>query len=125
MDKFKVISFVFVSFIFGLLSAYYYNFFSPTEENLYSCTIKNLTGYDCPGCGGQRAFYYFLHGDFVNSFKMNPLFVFILGIVFYYLYVIIYNFLSNENIESFLNSKLFIFIFLIGIVLFGIFRNIY
>src|SRR5947209_2229629 len=28
-----------------------------------SCLIKLTTGFDCPGCGGTRAFWYLLHGD--------------------------------------------------------------
>jgi hypothetical protein len=32
-------------------------FASPT------CIVKLTTGFDCPGCGGTRAFWYLLHGD--------------------------------------------------------------
>jgi Protein of unknown function (DUF2752) len=28
-----------------------------------TCLVKLTTGFDCPGCGGTRAFWYLLHGD--------------------------------------------------------------
>lgn len=28
-----------------------------------TCIVKLTTGFDCPGCGGTRAFYYLLHGN--------------------------------------------------------------
>lgn len=34
-----------------------------------------MTGLLCPGCGSQRAFYHVLHGDFIESFRMNLLFL--------------------------------------------------
>lgn len=34
------------------------------------CPTKLLTGYDCPGCGFQRAFFMLLKGDFAGAFHM-------------------------------------------------------
>ncbi len=28
-----------------------------------TCLVRLTTGFDCPGCGGTRAFWYLLHGD--------------------------------------------------------------
>lgn len=39
------------------------------------CVFKRLTGYDCAGCGGTRAFFAFLKGEFALSWRMNPLFL--------------------------------------------------
>ena len=39
------------------------------------CPILALTGYRCPGCGGTRAAYSLLHGDFASAIRMNPLVV--------------------------------------------------
>jgi len=53
------------------------------ERNLFSCTIKSLTGYECPGCGMQRAFIALLRGELVDSFSYNAsLLPFLITIIF-------------------------------------------
>jgi hypothetical protein len=39
------------------------------------CFFHKLTGLNCPGCGGTRAFFAFLKGDLLTSLRMNPLFL--------------------------------------------------
>ncbi len=34
--------------------------------------FKALTGYDCPGCGSQRAFHALVGGDFAAAWSFNP-----------------------------------------------------
>jgi hypothetical protein len=36
-----------------------------------SCTMKTLTGYDCPGCGLTRSFVSLAHGNLLRSFSFN------------------------------------------------------
>jgi hypothetical protein len=45
-------------------------FASPT------CIIKLTTGFDCPGCGGTRAFWYLLHGNVPAAARSHILAVF-------------------------------------------------
>ena len=40
------------------------------------CPFKTLTGWSCPGCGIQRAFYAVLHGDFRAAVGYNWFLVF-------------------------------------------------
>jgi len=42
------------------------------ESNLQSCTIKSLIGFDCFGCGIQRATLALLKGDLVSSLGFYP-----------------------------------------------------
>ncbi|MGZ3899569.1 MAG: DUF2752 domain-containing protein [Bacteroidia bacterium] len=42
------------------------------ERNLFSCSIKSITGIECPGCGMQRAFIALLRGDILSSLNFNP-----------------------------------------------------
>ena len=48
------------------------------------CTFKLLTGYDCPGCGAQRAIHAILNGNPAEAWRFNPMmFILIpLGIVY-------------------------------------------
>jgi len=42
------------------------------EKYMLPCLHKKLFGFDCPGCGGQRALVMLLHGDFTEAFFMYP-----------------------------------------------------
>lgn len=37
------------------------------------CYLRRLSGCLCPGCGGTRAFFALLQGEWVASWRMNPL----------------------------------------------------
>ena len=50
-----------------------YFFVNPEYSELMpKCVVKQLTGYDCPSCGAQRAFHAVLHGDFIKALSYNP-----------------------------------------------------
>lgn len=42
------------------------------------CMLRSLTGYDCPGCGLQRAAHSLLHGNIIAAWHYNPFLFFIL-----------------------------------------------
>jgi hypothetical protein len=42
------------------------------ETHLFSCSVKSLTGLNCPGCGMQRAMIALLRGDLPGSLSCNP-----------------------------------------------------
>jgi hypothetical protein len=42
------------------------------ETHMMSCFYKQLTGFDCPGCGMQRSFIELLKGNFKESFYLYP-----------------------------------------------------
>ena len=42
-------------------------------DTLYiKCIVKELTGYDCPACGAQRAMVSLLKGTLIDAFWYNP-----------------------------------------------------
>jgi hypothetical protein len=41
-----------------------------------TCIVKLTTGFDCPGCGGTRAFYYLLHGNVAEAARYHVMAVF-------------------------------------------------
>jgi hypothetical protein len=48
-------------------------FFSPEGYWLYpQCLFRQLTGFDCPGCGSLRSVHHLLHGEFTTAFRFNP-----------------------------------------------------
>ena len=51
-----------------------YFWFDPEQFALFpKCPFHTLTGWDCPGCGSQRAIHALLHGQFRQAFFHNPL----------------------------------------------------
>ena len=60
--------------LLGLILIVYY-MFDPTSQNLifWQCPFYWLTGWQCPGCGTQRALHSLLHGQFSAAFQYNQL----------------------------------------------------
>jgi hypothetical protein len=47
-------------------------FHQPNEESFYPrCTLHQMTGLHCPGCGGTRMMYALLHGDLLQAAAYN------------------------------------------------------
>jgi drug/metabolite transporter (DMT)-like permease len=56
--------------------------FNPAQHGFYpTCQFHQLTGWDCPGCGGLRATHFLLHGEIGRAFRLNPLLVLALPLV--------------------------------------------
>lgn len=53
------------------LCAYYYAV-DPASSPSPRCMLRLLTGYDCPGCGSQRALHALLHGRVGDAWDYNP-----------------------------------------------------
>jgi len=50
--------------------------FDPTRVSFFPpCLFHLLTGWDCPGCGAQRALHELLHGDIIAALRLNAMFV--------------------------------------------------
>ncbi|PHS65731.1 MAG: hypothetical protein COB12_06575 [Flavobacterium sp.] len=60
----------FIGFGFGV---YYFYTNDPSGKGspFLVCITKTITDYDCPGCGGQRAFHELLHGNLIEAAKLN------------------------------------------------------
>ncbi len=114
--------------ILGLLLlavALYYFFLNPYQQTDFfmSCPFYKITGYQCPGCGSQRAFHELLHFHFFEAFKQNALFV--LGIP-YVLLIFYANFNKekHQKLRQVLVGKKTLLILLIVAILFGVLRNL-
>ena len=104
-----------------VITAFYF-FWNPSEiTNLPVCPFKSLTGFFCPGCGGQRSFHQILHGNFIEAFHNNLL-------IYLFLPFSILK-ISDELIETTFSRKFLlhnngIWIFLGFLISFTILRNL-
>jgi Protein of unknown function (DUF2752) len=104
-----------------VITAFYF-FWNPSEiSSLPLCPFKNLTGYYCPGCGGQRAFYQILHGKFVEAFHSNLLIYIFLP---FFLLKISDELFGTTISRKFLLHNKGIWIFLGFLICFTILRNL-
>lgn len=103
----------------------YFNY-NPSNNSLFlPCPFKLLSGYNCPGCGSQRAIHQLLHGDLETAFQLNPLMVLSLPLIVYGLGIRGYNYLfdTNHRIKLFY-SKIFIYVYFGIAVLYWVLRNL-
>ncbi len=100
-------------------------YFDPAKDEVFiKCPFKSITGWDCPGCGSQRAIHELLHFNFKSAFHYNPLLVTLIP------YVALGFIFQNKNVNNrfpkvkkFLFGKNAIIIVLMIIFLFFILRN--
>ncbi len=58
-----------------LLLAVVYGMFDPSSHLFPRCPFHALTGFECPGCGSQRALHALLHADVAAAWHFNALLV--------------------------------------------------
>lgn len=103
-----------------------YGSLDPATTVLFpKCPFLSLTGYQCAGCGSQRAIHQLLQGNIAGAFHYNPLFVITLP----YLFLgVLFEFPSLKNKYLRTQRILFgyqtIYLILAIIISFWILRNI-
>lgn len=87
------------------------------------CMLHTITGWDCPGCGSQRAAHALLHGDIPEAFRQNAL----LMIMLPYLALLLVAELFKTRLQGLfkaLYSTTAIIIVVCVIVAWGVVRNL-
>lgn len=106
-----------------LISIYY--FFDPSKDSFFiGCPLKTLTGYECAGCGTQRALHELLHFNLQNAFKFNPLFTLMFFLSIIYVTIRIFGHAKTiRKVEEFLFNKKSVVILMIIILVFSLLKN--
>lgn len=125
MYKVRVLYIALFALLLTILSIYY--FYNPAEQMLFpKCPFLWMTGWQCPGCGSQRAIYHLLHLQIMDALKMNFLVVMAIPYITFALYCE-WRRKNNEEIEQlyrlFYGSKASVVIAVL-FVSFMIIRNI-
>lgn len=99
-----------------------YAFVDPAATLFPRCPLKALTGYDCPGCGSQRAFHAILRGDIAGAWRYNAALFFAVPVIGLY-------FVSSgcsercPRLYAALNSRAAIAVIAVATVAWWVFRN--
>lgn len=125
-NKKQIITAVGILLLSAVLVYYVYTHDPGNKENVYvSCTFKTLTGWDCSGCGGQRALYHLLHFEFLDALRYNAFFVLLIPYLALLFYYEIRRMIWKTPVpRNFFTSGKMVWIFLAVLFLFGILRNL-
>lgn len=106
--------------LFLVLSHYYVH---DPSQGAPVCLFKALTGWDCPGCGSQRALHAMLHGNFGAAWRFNPFIFFAVPLAVFYI-VAEARRRSNPRLYAVAVSPLCLSLIILATVLFTVLRNI-
>ncbi len=111
------------AFVIGCGLAFIY-FFNPSTHGFYpTCLFHQVTGWNCPGCGGTRAMYALLHGRFQTALHDNALFVVSLaGGAIWGAWLLLQK-MKNPRVKPHWPAN-FAWWYLLVLVLFGVLRNL-
>ncbi len=73
-----------------------------TESYMLPCLNKKLFGFECMGCGIQRAMVLLIHGDFIAAFKMYPAIYTLIPLLFFISVNLFYKFKLLHKIINYL-----------------------
>ena len=113
-----------IAAVVGLaIAALFYYKVDPASGLMPRCVFHTLTGYDCPGCGFQRALHALLHGHIAQAWHYNAFAFFALPTAIFY---IIVESLRKErpHLHRIATHPLIISIIMLSIILWWVFRNI-
>ena len=109
--------------IVGLLSALcVYFYFDPSDTFFPRCPFLTVTGFQCPGCGSQRAIHALLHGDVVSAWHYNAMLLIFIPFIILLLIAETCR-IGNPRFYRAVNNSYTIWISAIILVAWGIFRN--
>ncbi|MDE5643629.1 MAG: DUF2752 domain-containing protein [Muribaculaceae bacterium] len=101
----------------------YYGLHDPAAGRSPRCVLRLITGYDCPGCGSQRALHALLHGRLGEAWHYNPaLFVLLPLAAAYGAHEL--SVCRNPRLERILYNRIVLGALCAGILLWWVLRNL-
>lgn len=108
------------------IAYHYFHFYHDHNSFSIQCVFHLATGFWCPGCGGQRAFAFLLHGEVLKSLRYNLLLPFFIPFVLYVYYLIIEGIIlgNKKALNAFHITPKTATFFVIFLIVYFILRNI-
>lgn len=100
-------------------------FFDPQQYHFYPvCLFHQVTGWECPGCGGLRATHQLLHGNIVAAWRFNPMVVLLAPVAVWFTLREIVRDTTGRVLPGRLNHPWLVWSIVPVFVLFGVLRNV-
>ncbi len=101
----------------------FYGLNDPATTPSPKCLLKTVTGYDCPGCGAQRALHALLHGRIADAWHFNPALFFLVPLAIAYA---AHEFCGyrNHRLEAILYHRVTLYTLVAALLLWWFVRNI-
>lgn len=101
----------------------YYYLHDPASGAAPKCLFKMLTGYDCPGCGSQRALHAFLHGNITEAWHYNPFVFFAVPTAAFYIFAEATR-KKNPHLHRVATTPLVIALLIVAVITYTMARNL-
>jgi hypothetical protein len=99
--------------------------FDPATAGFYPvCGLHQLTGLQCPGCGGLRAAHQLTHGHIAAAWRLNPLAVALLPAALWLGLREAARTFTGRQWPGLVTPPVFGWLLAAAVVLFGILRNV-
>ncbi len=110
----------------AVLAVTIYFKYDPTVENSLfpKCIFYSLTGYQCAGCGTQRAIHCLLHGDLAGVWHYNAALFVAVPLIVLYGYAE-WRRTANVRLYTLLNSQVAIYSIIALTLAWWILRNVF
>jgi hypothetical protein len=89
-----------------------------------TCLVRLTTGFDCPGCGGTRAFWYLLHGDLPAAARSHVFAVFAAPFLVYFYLVWAVKAVTGRQLPQLRISGVAMLVFVSAWAVWAILRNL-
>ena len=109
-----------------VVATFIFYIFDPNKVSIFPpCPFLVLTGYECPGCGTQRAIHSLLHLRIGDALRYNSFIIFAIPYILLGVYL---EYWGGKNrfpkLEKIFFGKYAVMVVLIGILAYWILRNI-
>ena len=123
--RFKLLIGAAISLVLVAVVFLFYTF-DPGDMPLFpKCPFLLVTGYECPGCGSQRAVHDLLHLDVKGAFSQNALILFLIPYILLGIYLGFFNGKRRfPGLEKLFFGKWAAIIVVSGIIIYGVLRNV-
>ncbi len=120
MERYKIVVRV-VLFIALVMAAVIYFLFDPATTPFPRCPFLTLTGWQCPGCGSQRAIHSLLHLDIAAAWRYNAMLVLSIP---YVVLLLVAEWGRRRDLYRVLNSEVLIWCYFALVVAWWVLRNV-